>query len=82
MKYILAAALAVMLSCTDEGASRRALEAAGYTDIEFHGYSAFRCGKGDDSCTEFSATGPTGRRVRGVVGCGIGCSKGCTVRTF
>lgn len=68
--------------CTDERAARRALEAHGFTDIEFHGYALDRCSDSDDTCTEFSATGPSGRKVRGAVGCGVGCSKGCTVRTF
>lgn len=83
MRILLFIALSLIFSCTNEGGARTALDASGFTEVELHGYS-IRCAKGDDTCTEFSATGPTGRRVRGVVGCGYstGCGKGCTIRTF
>ena len=68
------------MGCTDEDAARSVLTDQGYTDIQIHGYDAFACAKGDSTCTEFSAVSPAGRRVRGVVGCGIGCGKSCTVR--
>ncbi len=82
MKTIIALCLviAIMFACTDEEGSRRALEGAGYRDITFHGYDAITCSKDDTTCTAFEATGPTGRRVTGAVGCGAGC-KGCTIRT-
>jgi hypothetical protein len=82
MRILLFTLLALIYSCTNEGGARSALEGAGYDAIQFHGYTR-KCG-GDDTCTEFSATGPTGRKVRGAVGCGydVGCSKGCTIRTF
>lgn len=71
----------VMASCTDSDRSERVLQGAGYKDISIDGYDPWGCGKGDDTCTEFHATGPTGVRVHGVVGCGYnGCSKSCTVR--
>lgn len=69
------------VGCTDESGARRALEGQGFTNIELHGYAVGRCSDDDNTCTEFTATGPSGRNVRGAVGCGIGC-KGCTVRTF
>jgi hypothetical protein len=71
----------LLFSCTDEEASRRALEGAGYREIQFEGYSTVKCGQGDHSCTVFTAIGPTGREVHGAVGCGMGCGKGCTIRT-
>jgi hypothetical protein len=67
--------------CTNESSARDALEAQGFSDIEFTGYSPTRCSGDDGTCTGFTATGPSGRRVRGAVGCGYAC-KGCTVRTF
>jgi hypothetical protein len=81
MYGIIFACLTWGFACTDEKGARKALEGQGFTDIEFHGHAFERCGKGDDTCTEFTAIGPTGVRVRGAVGCGYAC-KGCTVRTF
>jgi hypothetical protein len=66
-------------SCTNESAARQTLEDAGFTNIELTGYSAFTCSKSDDTCTGFTAIGPTGHRVKGAVGCGYAC-KGCTIR--
>ncbi len=78
-RLAIAAALAVLLSCTDESGARQALEGAGFTGIKLGGYSAWKCN--DSTCTAFEATGPTGKRVSGAVGCGLGCGKGCTIRT-
>lgn len=80
-RVLLFLVLVVAFSCTNEEGARRTLEGAGYTDIELHGYAAWKCSKDDTTCTEFTATGPTGRRVHGAVGCGVGCGKGCTIRT-
>lgn len=75
--------IVMLFSCTNESGARNALEGAGYTDIEFHGYAAWGCSDDDSTCTEFTALGPTGRPVRGAVGCSYnGCAKGCTIRTF
>lgn len=65
-------------SCTDEGASRKALQNEGYTDITFTGYSYFICGEGDSYSTGFKAKNPKGVQVKGTVCCGT--FKGCTVR--
>jgi hypothetical protein len=54
------------------------LDAEGYTDIRTSGYSAFSCGSGDWTATGFTATSIGGRRVDGVVCCGM--LKSCTVR--
>ncbi len=70
--------LAVMFSCADEQGATQALQNMGMTQIELKGWDAFACGD-DNTCTGFEATNPQGMRVKGAVGCGIGC-KGCTVR--
>jgi len=84
MQILLFISLTLVFSCTNESGARLALEGAGYDNIELHGHAWNACSKDDDTCTEFSATGPTGRAVEGAVGCGysIGCSKGCTIRTY
>lgn len=74
-----AALIAGLSGCTDESGARRTLEAEGFSNISITGWDAWSCGKGDDTCTGFEATGPTGRRVAGAVGCGY-FFKGCTVR--
>ena len=65
-------------ACTDEAASRTALENYGFTEIRFTGFDMWACGKGDDFATGFVATNPTGKRVTGTVCCGL--LKSCTVR--
>lgn len=78
-RFVLAILVGSVFSCTNEADSQAALEGAGYSNITFHGYST-ACGE-NETCTSFTANGPTGRAVRGAVGCGRGC-KGCTIRTF
>jgi len=73
-----AAIIAFGSGCTSEGPARRALEDNGFTNIHLTGYS-WSCGRDDGTCTGFVATGPTGRRVTGSVGCGL-VLKGCTIR--
>ena len=71
--------IASLGGCTDEAGAIRALRASGFTEIHLTGYQPFSCG--DDTCTGFTALGPTGVRVTGAVGCGFfSCSKNCTVR--
>lgn len=79
-KLIAASVFAIALSgCTDAEGARKALDGAGYTDIQIKGYSMFSCGKDDTYATEFSAKGPTGKPVEGVVCKGM--FKGSTIRT-
>lgn len=76
---MLALAVSAMAgACTDESGARRALESQGFTSITFTGYRWMSCGRDDDFATGFIATNPTGKRVDGVVCCGL--MKGCTVR--
>jgi hypothetical protein len=65
-------------ACTDETTARRALDAAGFSDIQITGYGLFDCSKDDQLHTRFAATGPTGKRVSGVVCSGL--MKGSTIR--
>jgi hypothetical protein len=89
VRMVLFIVIALIFGCTNteaETATRRALEGAGYTNIELRGFSWGGCAEDDVSCTEFAATGPSGISVTGAVGCRSslsGCSiKGCTIRTF
>jgi hypothetical protein len=70
--------LLFLAACTDEPASRKALESQGFTDIRFTGYEAFACSEDDGFHTGFTAKNPQGRQVSGVVCCGL--LKSCTVR--
>jgi hypothetical protein len=81
MKKILMIVLVLMFAivgCTNEPDTRSALESMGYTDIAFTGYEFYGCGKGDVYSTGFEATGPTGKKIKGV-GCS-GFFKGTTIR--
>ena len=60
----------------------RVLADQGYTDITVGGYAAWGCGKNDTTANKFTAKGPTGRRVKGVVCGSVGWGKAYTVRTF
>lgn len=57
------------------------VEGAGYTKIEIGGPRAFKCGRDDTNSNTFTAIGPNGHYVEGVVCCSfLGCAKGCTLR--
>lgn len=78
-KTILAALIALSLgACTDADNARRTLDAAGFSDIKIGGYAWLACSKGDQLHTSFTAVGPTGKAVSGVV-C-EGAFKGSTIR--
>ncbi len=78
MKKVLFALALLVLSCTDEEGSRKALVAQGFTDIQFTGYQAFDCSDDDNYATGFRAKNPNGIMVEGTVCCGIW--KKCTIR--
>lgn len=65
--------------CTKPESAARQLEAAGYTDIQLHGYDWFNCSKDDTFHDKFTAKGPTGKPVSGVVCSGL-LFKGGTIR--
>jgi hypothetical protein len=48
----------MMVGCTNETGSRRALEGQGFTGITFHGPAIFRCGDDDGAATSFTANNP------------------------
>lgn len=75
---IITAVALALAGCTNPSGAREALLDAGYTNIEIGGYDAWGCGEDDTFATKFTATGPTGRQVRGVV-C-AGAFKGETIR--
>lgn len=66
-------------ACTDASKATRALEGAGYQNIQITGYAVFGCDQNDTFHTGFKATGPKGQPVSGVV-CS-GAFKGATIRT-
>ncbi|HCZ48001.1 MAG TPA: hypothetical protein DCZ11_03230 [Gammaproteobacteria bacterium] len=76
MMMLALAALAA--GCTKPEDARQALEGAGFTQIELGGYGWFACDEKDTFSTKFTATGPTGKRVSGVVCSGL--LKGNTIR--
>jgi hypothetical protein len=80
MKTIAILFAAIALSgCSSANDANKALVGAGYTQIQTHGYSFFGCGQDDTFATKFTAKGPSGVQVEGVV-----CSsftKGSTIRT-
>lgn len=87
MKSILLALSLLTLAgcgaCDDEAGSQRALQAQGFTNVQFHGHAFWGCSKGDNSAIDFTATNPLGQPVAGTVCCGGKYTlnfKGCTVR--
>lgn len=65
----------------DPDHAKRLVEDAGYTKVEVGGARGYRCGRDDNRSNTFSAIGPNGRYVEGVVCCSfMGCAKGCTLR--
>ena len=68
MKTIIAVALLVCLAgCTRVDSATKVLLDEGYTNITITGYRIFGCSDDDHFHTGFTATGPTGRPVAGVV---------------
>jgi hypothetical protein len=68
----------LLTACTDDPATIRTLQSSGFSNITTTGYAAFECSDSDTFATGFIATNPAGKRVSGVVCCGL--LKGCTVR--
>lgn len=78
MRLVLVITLLCACACTDADATRETAESMGFTNVQIGGYAFFQCSDDDKFQTEFQATNPQGRRVNGVVCCGL--LKGCTLR--
>jgi hypothetical protein len=63
--------LLTLAACTDSKGATDALLDAGYSNVTIKGHDFFACGQDDAVATSFTATGPTGRPVRGTVCSGI-----------
>lgn len=71
-RLLVLATLALGLAgCTDGDGAKKALEQAGYTNVEVGGYDMWACGEDDTYATKFKAVGPTGIRVSGTVCAGM-----------
>jgi hypothetical protein len=79
MKKLIVFAMVVLSGCTQPDVATRVLSGAGYKDIQMHGYDWLNCSKDDQYHDKFTATGPTGQKVSGVVCAGL-WFKGATIR--
>ncbi len=65
--------------CGNETLTVETLNKAGFSDIEYTGWSPFSCGEDDQWSSSFRAINPKGKTVEGVVCCGL-VLKQCTIR--
>lgn len=80
MKYVfIVLAMLACTACTQPETATRILQGAGYTSIEMHGYDLFSCSKDDTYHDSFTAIGPNGQRISGVVCSGL-IFKNSTIR--
>lgn len=80
-RTIVMTALTMLLTatgCTKPDATRKTLEAQGYTQIEITGWKMFGCSEDDSHHTGFRARGANGQEVTGVACSGV--LKGTTLR--
>ena len=70
---------AVMAGCSSSEDAHRALENAGFSNIQITGYNWLSCGKDDFYHTGFIATNPAGKTVEGTVCSGL-LIKDATIR--
>lgn len=78
-KLIIIAAAIILSGCSDAPTATKALEGAGYSEVNITGYKFFGCSEDDTFHTGFIAKGANGKQVTGVV-CS-GWLKGSTIRT-
>ena len=78
MKFILLTAAIILAGCTQPDHARKVLESAGYTEIQMQGYDWINCSEDDMYRDKFTAKGPTGKPISGVVCAGF--FKGSTIR--
>lgn len=81
MKHAIAIAIPLLFTgCTNDAATKRTLDDAGYTDIQITGGRLPECGFDVFGySTGFSARNINGKLVVGAVCCGL-LAKGCTIR--
>lgn len=77
---LIVAAAATLAACTDTEGAKRALDDAGFENVEIQGWPGLwdGCGKDDNFSTKFRALNMKGKSVTGVV-CS-GWFKGSTIR--
>ena len=69
----------LLSACTSEKDANRALNAAGYTEIQVGGYDFWACGEDDFFHTKFTAKNPAGKNMKGTVCSGL-FFKNATIR--
>lgn len=79
MKFVLIAMVLFYAGCTQPDKAHRVLSGAGYTDIRLDGYDFFACAKDEAYHDKFTAKGPNGQSVSGVVCSGL-LFKSSTIR--
>lgn len=79
MNKIAVVAMCVLAGCTNPEHAERTLNGAGYTTIKLDGYDWLNCSEDDFYHDRFTAVGPTGQPVSGVVCSGL-FFKSATIR--
>lgn len=79
MKKIIVITAIILSGCAAPEETKRTLDDAGYDKIKTDGWAPFRCGEDDFWSTHFEADNIRGKRVKGVVCCGM-FLKECTIR--
>lgn len=79
MKYIILLLTILLFGCTSETDTNRALEGAGFTEIQIGGYDVLGCSEDDFFHTKFTAKNPAGKIVSGTVCSGV-LFKNATIR--
>lgn len=90
MRFAIILAPLFLLGCKIEDAENKtvygrdaklAIEAFGFTEVHLEGPAFYGCGKDYSIATEFTATGPRGHKIEGVV-CGALLMKGWAVKPW
>lgn len=79
MKKLMIIAAIILSGCSASDTATKALEGAGYSEVNITGYKFFGCSEDDTFHTGFIAKGVNGKQVTGVVCSGL--LKGATIRT-
>ena len=78
-KLLMILATLALASCTNYDDGKRALDAEGFTEVQFTGYGWLACSEDDFYHTKFTAKNASGKRVSGVVCSGL-LFKNATIR--